>query len=108
MKTKTKSAKAKEATRKHTDWAKFFSLCKAGKSNAEIAKALGWRIHPKSADPMKRVRAAKSLARTQGIVVDGKRQFLRDREAKPKPDEKRMSAKPTSRNNPTNTSESPG
>ena len=78
MKKSKKSATTKKTKRQRTDWALFFRLCKEGKDNEHIAKALGWHIDPKSADPYKRVRAAKSLARAKGIKVAGKLVRLHD------------------------------
>ena len=79
---KNKAATAKQQSRQRTDWSLFFRLCKQGKTNAEIAKKLGWKVDSKSEDPFKRVRAAKSLARTRGIKVDGKLTFLKDAKLK--------------------------
>ena len=79
-------SKAKKSAKKHSrqrsDWPLFFKHCNQGKDNEQIAKALGWKIDPKSADPFKRVRAAKSLARTKGFKVDGKLVRLYDRKLK--------------------------
>lgn len=79
-------SKSKKSEKKHkrqkTNWALFFRLCKEGRSNEQIAKAVGWPIDPKSADPYKRVRASKSIARTAGIKVDGKLVRLHDRKPK--------------------------
>lgn len=80
-KTKTSTTK-KHQKRQKTDWSLFFKLCKEGKSNEEIAAKLGWKLDPKSTDPTKRVRAAKSLARTKGIRVDGKLVRLHDSKLK--------------------------
>jgi len=82
MKKSKKSATQKKVERQRTDWALFFKLCNQGKDNEHIAKALGCHIDPKSADPYKRVRAAKSLARTKGITVAGKLVRLHDTKLK--------------------------
>src|SRR5947208_14236470 len=90
---KTKNAaKERKPNRRRADWGLFLRLCKEGKPNQQIAKKLGWKTDPKSEDQFKRVRAAKSLARTKGIRVDGKMVFLRDAKLKgekPKPAKKK-------------------
>jgi hypothetical protein len=99
MKKSKKSATQKKEKRQKTNWPLFFRLCNQGKDNEDIAKALGWHVDPKSADPYKRVRAAKSLARTKGIKVAGKLVRLHDRKLKgaekPKTDaKKKATSKP--------------
>ena len=79
---KAKKSTSKKQKRQKTDWNLFFRLCRENKSNEQIAKALGWKTDPKSADPYKRVRAAKSLARTKGIKIDGKLVRLHDAKLK--------------------------
>src|SRR3954468_15260412 len=78
MKKAKKAAREEKQGRQRTNWALFLRLCKEGKTNHQIAEKLGWETNPKSEDRWKRVRAAKSLARTKGIRVDGKVVFLRD------------------------------
>lgn len=79
---KAKKAVNHRKNRQKTDWVLFFRLCKQGKSNEDIAKAMGWHVDRKAGDRFKRVRAAKSVARTKGIRVHGKLVRLRDRKLK--------------------------
>ena len=89
MKKTKKAATQKKQGRQRTDWMLFLRLCKEGRTNEQIAKRMAWPVSAKSKDAFKRVRAAKSLARTRGVKVAGRVLFLRDRRLKgvdrPKP-----------------------
>src|SRR5689334_19948138 len=82
MKKTKKATTQKQRGRRRTDWALFLRLCNEGRTNEQIAERMGWPVSPKSKDAFKRVRAAKSLARTRGVKIAGKLVFLRDAKLK--------------------------
>src|SRR3954465_5932503 len=69
--TKAKKS-ARKAARNPINWTKLFTLVRKGLSNAEIAKAMGVKLDPKSPDSLKPVRAMVSRAKTVGVRIDGK------------------------------------
>jgi len=65
--------------RQKTNNALFLRLCREGKEDAEILKRMSWKVRTAKSkkDPTKRVRAYRWTAIHKGLVVNGKRVFLK-------------------------------
>jgi hypothetical protein len=72
--------------RRKTDNKLFLEFCKKGATDQEIMEGMGWKRRTKNskADPTKRVRAYRWTAINKGLMVDGKKVFLKGKQAKKK------------------------